>query len=247
VTTPVLVRPTLEDIPIPQPRCALLVFGLEHNAAILTRHALTLSPQGPVVGAGTVLSERDLTELVVLLQNRPREQGAQWLPPDVLAAGPAHLAWVIPAAVRPLWCKMDEQTVRCAAPWPRLLLLARPGALIIAALKDTRRPRPITPLFHAPLMNVGASGSVCLGTATAPAVLAVASRGEWLRLLTDTWFTHVNHPHTLALKGKRQTVDNAAHMAFWKKLEKANAPAFPADALAPMGVGLGPFLRHHLA
>lgn len=163
-----------------------------------------------------------------------------------------------PAAVRPLPVRQGDRTFVLRAPWPALVLAVREQQFYVAALARNRRPTPNTPLYHAPLMNVGASGRVCTGNAELPPAVGLDALAGWEAVLTDTYFTHVNHPRTVHLEPPAapatetappppSTAPGAAnthpHLHFWRELARARAIRFPKTALAPMGTTLQQFFN----
>jgi len=146
--------------------------------------------------------------------------------------------------VRPLYLRQGERTLSLMVPWPPLLLAARERTLYVVALRGGRRPTARTPLYHAPLMNVHATGQVCTGNADLPAETTLATLAAWQAVLTDTWFTHVNHPNTLRLPDSTgMAVDTRRYLRFWRDLAKRRAERFPVACLTPLGLTLEGFLR----
>ena len=151
-----------------QPRAALLWYEAE-GRLFGTLHPLSATRRGQaVIGAGRPFTHRDLQEWLALLAGRPDRAAVAWLPSTVLAHGPDFTVWWRPARVGPMGFLLQGQRFGVRVPWPPLLFVAREQRLWCAALAEDARPEPETPLFHAPLMNVDASGQVCLGTADVP-------------------------------------------------------------------------------
>jgi len=213
-----------------QPRAALLWYEAE-GRGLGTLHPLSATRRGQaVIGAGRPFAHRDLQEWLALLAGQPDRAAVAWLPSTVLAHGPDFTVWWRPARVGPMGFLLQGQRFGVRVPWPPLLFVAREQRLWCAALAEDARPEPETPLFHAPLMNVDASGQVCLGTADVPPDGTLAYCTDWEAALCATNFTHVNHRQTLRVPGAREA-GTEAHFAFWQRQhERAR---FPTDALVP--------------
>lgn len=247
----------------PQPVLALVFY--QHADATgepdlsVVRHAIHLTACGPLLGAGQAVADADLMELNDLLHRRERRaEPPRLLPSTVLCIHDTLWVWWLPAAVRPLPVRQGERTFVLRAPWPALVLAVREQQFYVAALARNRRPTPNTPLYHAPLMNVGASGRVCTGNAELPPAVGLDALAGWEAVLTDTYFTHVNHPRTLHLEPPAAPATETAppppstapgeanthqHLHLWRELARTRAIRFPKTALAPMGTTLQQFFN----
>ncbi|MEE4377389.1 MAG: PRTRC system protein B [Candidatus Competibacteraceae bacterium] len=255
-------KPALVTPEAPRPYAALVFFRAKHadrESALVTRHPVHLSDQGPVIGAGQVFGAKDQEELVAILQNRLREtQQAALIPPTVLAMGDRYALWVMPGKQRPLPIRAGDRRFSLTVPWPTLLVGISERGLYVAALASTRRPTERTWLFNAPLMNVNGRGHVCTGSADLPNNVTLATLPAWEAVITHTFFTHVNHSKTLRLTrpSARQgatrpatstsDVSTTAHVRFWQRLAREGATRFPKEALVPMQQTVGDFLRRLL-
>src|SRR5204862_409356 len=99
------------------------------------------------------------------------------LPADVLVAHQDLLAWWIPAQVRSAYFDLSTpptslKTLRSRTvvpvPYPPHLLIATRRALGVYALRDDQRPVADTPIFHSPILNVYADGTLCWGNIPRP-------------------------------------------------------------------------------
>ena len=229
------------DIDVPKPVLALVVNQSRSGLAI-TRHAVSETRSGPVIGAGVNLAASDLKELTEILHNdsASRQGKLQLLDRRILAKSNSAVVWLMPAAVRPMWFRQGSSTLSLDVPWPNLVVGATKGELWVAAAKSTRIT-PTTKLYHSPLMNVYSHLGVCLGSATAPREGGeIAAIAGWESVLTDTLFGHVNHSHTLALG---DAVSTQEHFAFWRSLDKDKAAAFPNKKLVPCHSTVDDFLQ----
>lgn len=230
----------LPDVQVPQPVCALLVFS-ENGFPVVTRHTLSVDKDGPQVGIGAPLAPDDIALLGTLLSGRETTSPAL-LPDGLLALTRWRMTWVTKACVRPMWFRFGKQgPKRLLVPWPRLIVSVTKSHLHVAAVKTRARPTADTVLYHAPLMNVGAGGSLCLGNARLPSEVGLDTQGEVEAVIYDTAFSHTNHDATLKLSGG-STVSSVEHYRFWRSLAADEARRFPTRCLRSMKRRLGEFL-----
>ncbi|MEQ1531584.1 MAG: PRTRC system protein B [Methylococcales bacterium] len=204
-----------------------------------------------VIGAGQLLSKMDIEDLLRSML-RLGEHRARVLPNNILSISDVHIAWVVPAQVRPMIFNITGMPLKTInVPWPRLLIMATiNGSLAVAALKGTRKPTEKTTLFNAPLMNVNNIGSVCTGTAEIPRFCNPDSLLAWESVLFDTAFSHVNNTNTLNFdieksKESNTGVSSKDHFKYWLALSRKKANIFPNDQLVPMRMNIGDFLSRH--
>lgn len=240
-----------EDAPSVTQQAALVFHTLGQDggsagrdSALASWHPVEPDRDGtPVIGAGRLMSMADLE---ALLRSVLKQQGGRGglLPPEALSVSGSHLAWTLPAGRRPMIFRTKGAALTTLdVPWPRLLLVATAsGRLGLAALRGVRRPGPASRVYHAPLMNVWASGLVCTGSADLPEGCGLADRAAWEAVVTATAFSHVNQPRTLRLDGAGE-VTTPAHLKFWKTLSRNKADKFPPDRLVPMGRTVADFIE----
>lgn len=225
-------------------------FGGEYwgtRGCVASLHEFTTGTDGaPVIGAGRLLSMQDIE---ALLRSALKHQGGAigLLPANVLSISGTHLAWTVPAQVRPMLFNMAGSPLKTlTVPWPRLLLVASAnGRLAVAALRGRGRPTAKTRLYNAPLMNVGCDGVVCTGSAPLPGGCGIEDMATWEAVLFDTAFSHVNNRGTL-FQGNGKPVDDKTHFRFWAALSRKGAETFPAERLMPMGMSIDEFIRCHV-
>ncbi|MBW8683506.1 prokaryotic E2 ligase family D protein [Chitinophaga rhizophila] len=106
---------------------------------------------------------------------------------------------------------------------PALVWKANQRKLSVFALKDGKRPKENTELYHAPFFNVYSSGEVCMGT-TSLKTLAKKTllpfMQEWERLFFDSVFSHALNNYT----------DDKSGQCVWKSLVNSKEK-FPVDML----------------
>ncbi|MBP1152653.1 PRTRC system protein B [Methylocaldum sp. RMAD-M] len=213
---------------------------------VASLHDLTTGADGaPVIGAGRLLSMKDIEALLRSVLGQ-QGGGTGVLPAQVVSISGTHLAWTVPARVRPMLFNMVGSSLQTlVVPWPRLLLVATANRrLAVAALKGRARPMAKTRLYNAPLMNVGCDGVVCTGTATLPGGCGIEDMAGWEAVLFDTAFSHVNNRLTL-FQENDAPVDDRTHFRFWAALARKKVETFPVERLVPMGMTVDEFIRTH--
>jgi PRTRC genetic system protein B len=123
-----------------------------------------------------------------------------------------------------------------------LIFRARERELSLAAVPGLGRPPAEEALYHAPLMNVYASTTLCPGTAVLPRSHTLADRAAFEAAVFDTGFTHVNQPQTLYQPDSAE-VTTAQHERFWTQLARSGTPEFPSGALVRLHRNLSDWLE----
>ncbi|RME43493.1 MAG: PRTRC system protein B [Chloroflexi bacterium] len=216
----------------PSPRLALVFHQAEGGALLVTRHPVV---EETYLGPGSLLSLDAVEEIASLLAGVPTTR--ELLPENVLLSRPTETAWYVPGRVRPMWFRTGNRTVSLTVPWPTLVFHARNDRLRVCALSCNKRPAGDTPVHHAPLMNIYADGTLCLGNVT-PSSCGLSGMQGWEAAVFDSHFTHTNHDQAL-----RPPHDgNEGHFRFWRRLGDRQARTFPARSLVPRGQTLAQFL-----
>lgn len=222
--------------------------GIETNgyreAFIASLHDFMEDGHGEMmVGAGKLLLKEDVEAILRQILALDRKS-VSLLPPNVVSVSATHIAWTIPAQIRPMLFNIAGMPFKSlSVPWPRLLVVANnQGKLAVAALKGRGRLSAKTKVFNAPLMNIGRHGDVCTGSAQLPADVKADDIKQWESVLFDTAFSHVNNQATLKLD-KKDGVDTKTHFKFWASLARRKEGAFPSTHLVPMGISLEEFIR----
>lgn len=221
---------------------ALVLHRYRQGQRVVTDHQVYSTPTGPVIGAGQLISSDSLLGLADDLRASTARQkkGLQLFDARLLGAGSNYAIWRIPGRLAPMWFRTGEKIEERRVPWPNLVAVATGGRLYLAATRSGNRPGPNTRLYHAPLMNVWATTQLCTGSAPEPGGCSAGHVGEWEHLLRESAFSHVNHPHTLAI-GKE--VSTYAHLRFWRGLARDGERRFPKDALVPLDQTLSQWLE----
>jgi PRTRC genetic system protein B len=145
------------------------------RVGFVSRHPIEVSGAGvPHIKAGRPLGAQELRDIVASLSQRD----IAWIDPRVLAQSSNAVVWWSPPRVSTVWWKPVLEagsdydslpTRRQALRLPGLVFrLDRGKGLSVFALRARERPRPETPLFHAPFANVYDLGGVCLGDVRVP-------------------------------------------------------------------------------
>lgn len=215
---------------------------------LASMHDFVTNEQGEsVIGAGRLMSKEDV-ESVLRSMLEMGKRKVSLLPPNVVSISETHIAWTVPAQVRPMLFNITGLPMKkIDVPWPRLLMVAnRNGKLAVAALKTNGRVSAKTKLYQAPLMNVNANGNVCTGSATLPDECGLDQLNAWESVMFDSAFSHVNNPSTLSLdRDKDKAVDNKAHYRFWLSLSKMKVGKFPVENLNPLRYGVDNFIENN--
>ena len=203
---------------------------------LVTRHAIHSNGQ---MAPGSLVTGESVEETLRQLNGQQRER--KLLAPNVLLSLPDETLWYRPAQRRLMWFSRGKNKRALTVPWPALLFHTRSGGLRVAALRAAnRRPDENTRLYHVPLMNIYANGSLCLGNIAAPPC-DLSGMAAWEAAIYDTLFAHTNHDHTLHHAGAVKD-DNTAHYRFWYQLHQDEASRFPIRALVPRNETLGDWL-----
>jgi PRTRC genetic system protein B len=216
-----------------------LVMSRVGNARILTHHKI-ISKQGKAaILRGQPVDREIALQLLEAFREQP-DPAEGWIPTDLLYRSEQAIAWFVRRKHRPLHCKPEGgKGITLRVPWPGLVFIARRDrSLSVYAV--TGFPRPNTPLYHAPLANIYADGSLCWGDITPPA-FSMRSIPQWESCIFNTWFTAPNHDRVLRLPaGAAADRSNlgARWLRCWRGLHSAKAKDFPERDLILTGLTL---------
>ena len=220
-----------------------IVFHTEQsrNVRLITAHEIISHNHKPVLTAGRAFNRADEQELLTLLM-RGKRTGTGVLPPGLLWHSDAGFAWVIPASTRKMHlCDDQGKHKAVTVRWPSLVAAVFYGKLHLAAFvpgKDAFAPTEDAPMFHAPLGNIYANSSVCLGNAKAPTDADLGAIPAWNAIINDSAFTHDNHDRVLP---RAKAGRNNAY-AFWLK-RHGNKTDLRASEMVPLRATLGTWLQ----
>ena len=226
----------LSDLPQPQPvrpQFGLFFHGDSAKASYVTHHNIDSNGRieaGEFVSPESVLemTQKALTETVQLRQ----AQRVDFIPEHLLVDKPTKTVWYRPSCKRDLLFKFGSngKQHRIKACLPALLFIRKQYVLTIFALNSDARPTLNSEIFHAPLMNVNATGDLCLGDARLPEVFA--GDEDTLLKSEDCFFGcysgHINHSHTLNIK---ETVSTNDLFKYFVEQEKQGVEQFDTSVL----------------
>lgn len=196
----------------PKPLVAYVLYGDEQGASVATEHPII----NEALGIGEVVSISHLAK--TFEEAREGRDALSLLPANVLMDSTTTLLWTRRARKQPMWFNVSGKRKGYTVWWPTLLFLADKGehTLRVFALKNGKRPSEDSQVYNAPIMNVSTNGLLCEGSAELPRELSMDTMGAIEACVTDSCFTHVNHPS--AIKGARTNKD---HIAYWRNKERS--------------------------
>lgn len=214
---------TTSPVPMLKASYALVFYQCtsdRHGAIIsATKHSVNENNE---LGLGTIISPSSIAEEFNAIGNGSKDSFISLLPPNILIDDNKTLMWHTKRRLYPMWFRNSVENVSYNVEWPPLLFIVNKsnittgGQIRIFALPSDSRPQNTTRIYNAPLMNIGATGSLCLGSAFLPSRINATTISECEAVLFDSQFSHVNHSKTI--KGCSCSVK---HERFWKELSGA--------------------------
>jgi PRTRC genetic system protein B len=98
-------------------------------------------------------------------------------------------------------------------------------ALGVYALREDERPTADSIVFHSPILNVYADGTLCWGNIPKPGTLSVSAIPAFERAVFESWSTHPNHGQDQTVSGKGGLI------SLWDDLAARRAARFPVRRL----------------
>lgn len=195
---------------IPKAAKAYVFYETDRETCAVTEHQI----KDDRLGAGRVVSLRGLGERFSRLN---RTDTPTILPKSVFLSTGKAFAWTTSARLAPMWFSIGSRQWAHRVWWPNLLWIVnrQQRDLQVFAVGRGGRPSIETPIYHAPLMNIGANGTLCEGSAQLPRRLDETQIPQIEACIFDSNFTHINHGKTL--KGG---ADDRQHIAFWREKEQ---------------------------
>lgn len=113
------------------------------------------------------------------------------------------------------------------APHPSLVFEVHKYGMSVYAVIGHQKPNKMTPLYHAPYMNIYDNGDMCMGNVTPPDIVPNShSIDAWESAFFDSYFTHANNVRAVAYPG--------GIYALWQDLLKDEKTTFPEEVLLPI-------------
>ena len=217
---------------------ALLVYQSGMHA-YATRHGIERSGGAPTLGAGVPLTQ---SQLRTALKSLGRVEGLSgWVGPEVLYIDTDTLVWWRPAAPRLVHFSSPAPIGKRAGvtPHPHLVFAVTRHHWYVAALSAPAnpglRPGALSQLCHAPYFNVYDDTQICTGNVKLPDEIGLQSCAGFEDAFFDSRFTHSNNRHVTRHPG--------GPLQLWAELLDTKPTAFPADALTPMDLTLGAWVK----
>lgn len=205
---------------------ALVLHKLDqHFSAVI--HDIHYYDQGPVMGAGRVMSASDQERLIEILSSQSNHTLA-FVPDTLLAQDRQTLMWWRPAGPAQLGFSAGMLTAHL----PALVFCLHKGNLKVAALRSQERPTPDSKLYHSGFPNTSESGSWCSGGNRLP---DEPNQGHMQRVQDTFLESPFTHGGGSAIKDESNVMD------FWKNARRAKP--FPVRRLLPMGKTLGDWIK----
>lgn len=155
------------------------------------------------------------------------------LPDKLLCLNPrlGYAVWHTPEQAVNLYFS-ENLTIPCGmANVPAMVWKADRDKLSVHALRNTRKPKPDTHLYHAPFFNVFSTGSVCLGTAEMDLCSVDGLEdfmNSWEQVFWNSYFSHLNGAHSPV---------SCNIVQLWQDLV-ATGKQFPTEVLKKSGATL---------
>ena len=239
------------------PEYALVLSGISggipsgglSNPAILGLHRIYNRNGESRLGAGEMVSPESLSRITADLEGRAsRIPAPEFIESDVLATTHNYVAWHVPGGQRPMFFNTRDygRFALDKVAWPSLMFVASNKGLFVAALASNERPQPDTPLYHAPVMNVGDEGNVCLGSASRPSAINIGSRRAFEQAFFESNFSHGMGHNKLRyrhLKTLDQKFENETLITFYRNLAKRGCRQFPVRHLLATETTVSQFIE----
>lgn len=196
---------------------ALVFSSLVNGETVISYHDIINSrlADGRFVNADTVQT------IAHSLTKEKKKSG--WSHDAVLFENESSICWFRKPSKQPekIWFRgAHSEPIELHVRLPGLIFIRQKWtrSLCVFAYAGKKRATPVTQLYYAPLCNVHASGSVCLGSAEVPLFdvdldqfIEQTERGY----LFDSNFTHVSHDKTFHCNS---SIDTFAHIKKWRAL-----------------------------
>lgn len=175
---------------------ALLMYDSAQGDVYATTHEIVIDADNParrVIGPGAPLTKNALGKFAAAVSVATAYAGH--VPANLLYTSPNLLAWWVPAAIRNTWFKSDDPEIGTSsgpAAHPALVFVATPTGWFVFALRESERPAPRTPLYHAPHFNVWDGGRICTGNVSLPGALSAEALAQYETAFFRSHFTHPN-------------------------------------------------------
>lgn len=150
-------------------------------------------------GAGAPLTRKALRQLLATTEKSKEEaftSGSRLLPPNILYVdgrlSRKNLMWYEPAQMRSMRFDSTGKRVTLKLPMPAMLFYVEQDKLSVYALATNERPTEATKVYLAPVYNLYADSSVCMGNVKYPKEVSdiTAFVEGWSSAFWSSYFTH---------------------------------------------------------
>ena len=181
---------------------------------------------------GTPVSKSGLTKMLRTLAPENYAQPALF-GNHILSQGNNHLVWFCKPQKRQVWFRTEQLggDVSGLADLPGLVFVVTKDEWHVFAVKGVSRPRPSTPLYVAPFLNVWEGGNICTGNIKTPSGAERFSTEAWEEAFFRSYFTHPNQHGVGDL-----TKFKGGIFPLWRSLLKGKK--FSTETLVPARVNL---------
>ena len=146
------------------------------------------------------------------------------IPDNVFFQQENLLGWVMPPRIVTLLFKGAIMT-SYKVPMPKLIFIAKGGSspvLKVCAIKSDATVSLDTPIYYAPLPNVYASHSMCIGDVELPKTPLYENMTKYESAMFNTYSTHTNHNNTINV----ENCDSSKYVRFMAKLQREKTTTF---------------------
>lgn len=213
-------------------RLAFVVHGTStFDSSMLTKH--TISDDG-VIETGELVKVHDVIDALDSYNNK--SVSLEILPSNVLAVSNDFIVWYQNERSQKIIVNSDGLTIKL----PRLIFIAMNTELYVFAAPNRCRPTADTRLYHCPLPNIFANGSLCKGTVKLPSC-HVKNISEYEKEFFTSRFTHANHSNVM--KFKKGDKNTRTSFMYWLKHKSKTQNKIKMSELCYFGSTLGDMIK----
>jgi len=218
------------------PLVAFTVFDTEAGSLVL-KHGFTTNNKGALLlRSGKAVDGNDLVKAVSNAVSPSGDEGS-FISENLIFKGFDRVAWLCPASTHTLRLNVGGRKSFFNVPLPQLLFVRRKNFLSVQALKDNGRPQLTDRMLHAPVMNTGVQGGVCLGSVRLDGI-DINDTQKTENVFFDSWFSHTNSQNIF--KDKPSSTDDLVRL--YKAMHNKDDD-FDTNTLAESGLTVEEFVR----
>lgn len=179
---------------------AILFYG-----EIATFHKIDMVNNVPVIKPGRPLTRIDIEKWISAIAPTPK---LTEIGDEILATNNNTLIWWTPPQIRQSWFNIRNENLKnlkektsFPISYPGMIFIQNNNSTYVFAFKGRKKPNFSTELFHAPVLNVYDSGSVCWGNIRPPNRTDENLPEQVETWLFESWSTHTNSSNNIKYKG----------------------------------------------